>query len=275
MEPHDVSDSQKHDLPELELDPVTEQDGSGAGLVAEPAAAFTGGAGAPADADSDETSAEGQWVWQYAAPAPPAPFSAAFFSGNALPELYRFFACGLLVVVGCFLPWGPQSASVPNPALTDDPTAAEFVQKLLPVPEIMGVHTTLGAISLVIGLWLMFSACYGVYTRRQKILPVFLMLEPAIVSWDRMLGAYEQVGMDGGVLALLDAAGTGLLLTLVGSTLVSLQFLFVVGKVYAKKDDKGAGRTPRKSKAKDEDGAVAAAIEGADADGSKGRRKKR
>lgn len=181
-----------------------------------------------------DASADGQWVWQYAAPAPPPSFGARFFSGRALPELYRFFACGLLVVLGCLLPWGPT------------PSGVEGGAPFLPVPDSAGYETTAGAASLVIGLWLVFSACYGIATGRQKILPVFLMLEPTAVSWLRLLDAHGAMGTESGILALLDAAGTGVLLTLVGSSVVTLQFVLVMAKVYTKKDDKGAARKGRK-----------------------------
>lgn len=272
---------QTNDLPELDLDPV--DDAPAAAEVAETPPAEVVAEPAAADAAAADDGAEGQWVWQYGAPPPPPSFGAAFFSGNALPELYRFFACGLLVVVGCFLPWGPISETVANPDFGTDVEASETIEQVMSVPDRLGVETALGALSLAIGLWLVFSSCYGIYTRRQKILPVFLMLEPAIVSWLALLDAHGQVGMDGGLVALLDAAGTGVLLTLIGSTLVSVQFLFVVGKVYAKKDDKGAARKARsgakdkgKDKEKDAKGGDDAKSEGdAAAKGGKGRRGKR
>lgn len=244
----------ENDLPELELEPADPSPAAtepAADRVVSTAGALAPLGGAVSEGAPDDGGAEGQWVWQYAAPAPPRSFGAAFFSGTALPELYRFFACGLLVVLGCFLPWGPVSRELPNPALADDPGAPALIEQVLGVPDVIGVQTALGALSLAIGVWLVFSSCYGIYTRRQKILPVFLMLEPAIVSWLRVLDAYDTVGLDGGVIALLDSAGTGVLLTLIGSTLVSLQFLFVVGKVYAKKDDKGAARRGASGKGKD------------------------
>lgn len=186
------------------------------------------------EASSGGAGAEGSWVWQYAAPPPPPSFLAVFFSGTALKELYRFFACGLLVVLGSLLPWGPTLSA------TDGADAVALVP-----PPHAGVETPAGALALVIGLWLVFSSCYGIYSRRQKILPVFLMLEPAIASWGRLLDAWAAVDAEqpfAKVGQLLDLAGSGVLLTLVGSTWVSLGFLFLVGKVYAKKDDKSAAR---------------------------------
>jgi len=293
-----------NDLPELDLDALDEAPAApegaapaadGAELVAEPApgAAAATATASDAPADDADPSAGGQWVWQFAAPAPPPSFGAKFFSGTALPELYRFFGCGLLVVIGCLLPWGPVTSEVPNPALETDPAASSTIEQVLELPDRLGVQTTLGAVSLVIGLWLVFSSLYGIYTRRQKILPVFLMLEPAIVSWLLLLKTKDSLGAEAGILSMLDAAGTGVLLTLVGSTLVSLQFLFVVGKVYAKKDDKGAARKgARSSKGKDAKGksgkgkqgdaasdaaAASDASDGKDgkAEGGKGRRGKR
>jgi len=258
-----VTDPDQNDLPELELDPVepvfeggaeAEQPVVDSAPAAEPEpvapvsaapvspASVASAPGASAESDPEQ----GQWVWQYAAPPPPPSFGAAFFSGTALPELYRFFGCALLVVVGCLLPWGPMTESS-STTLADG--TVEVSEELMAVPGVIGVETTLGALSLIIGLWLLFSSCYSIYTRRQKILPVFLMIEPAIVTWMKLLETNDQAGSMS-TLEMLDAAGTGLLLTLIGSTLVAVQFFFVVGKVYTKKEDKGAARRSAKSGAK-------------------------
>jgi hypothetical protein len=182
---------------------------------------------APAD---DAGGVDGQWVWQFASPPPPPSFLAVFFSGAALKELYRFFACGVLVVLGCLMPWG---------------SAEEGVEL------VAGYETPLGAVSMVLGLWLVFSSCYGIYTRRQKILPVFLMIEPAIVTWVITMGiwnspALQAEGFLGKLSMVFEKAGTGVMLTLLGSTWVALGFLFLLGKVYTKKDDKGATRRAAK-----------------------------
>lgn len=277
-----MTDPDQNDLPELELDlvdPVADAVTDEGAPTAETAAAEPeapveapeAAAETAPEAVAESGPEQGQWVWQYGAPPPPPPFSATFFSGTALPELYRFFGCGLLVVIGCLLPWGPVSQST-STTLADG--TLETVEELLTVPNVIGVQTALGALSLIIGLWLTFSSCYSIYTRRQKILPVFLMIEPAIVTWMKLLETNDQAGSLG-ILEMLDAAGTGVLLTLIGSTLVSIQFVFVVGKVYAKKDDKGASRRASKGAGKSgAKGKGGAAADGGDKkDGSgKGRR---
>jgi hypothetical protein len=193
---------------------------------------------------------EGQWVWQYAAPPPPPSFLAVFFSGTAHKELYRFFACSLLVVIGCMLPWGP---------VTEKSFGSEgaVVESVLPRPDVMGYETPAGAISLALGLWLLFSSCYGIYTRRQKILPVFLMLEPAIVTLLRVKDAWGKLKSEGTLDKLgelFEVAGTGVLFTFVGSGIVAIGFLFLLVKVYTKKDDKGAGRRPSREKGGEKNG---------------------
>ena len=273
-----MTDPDQNDLPELELDPIepVAEGGTEGELpivetapAAEPEAVAPVTAAPEASAESDPE--QGQWVWQYAAPPPPPSFGAAFFSGTALPELYRFFGCALLVVVGCLLPWGPMSESS---SMTLEDGMVEMSDELMAVPSVIGVETTLGALSLIIGLWLLLSSCYSIYTRRQKILPVFLMIEPVIVTWMKLLETNDQSGSMS-ILEMLDAAGTGVLLTLIGSTLVSIQFFFVVGKVYAKKDDKGAARRSSKAGAKGK-GADGADKKDGDAkkkdDGGKGKR---
>jgi hypothetical protein len=204
---------------------------------------------APADtspsAADESAGVEGQWVWQYAAPPPPPSFLAVFFSGTAHKELYRFFACSLLVVIGCLLPWGPvMQKGVPD-------LDGVSVETVLPMPDVMGYETPAGAISLMLGLWLMFSSCYGIYTRRQKILPVFLMLEPAAVTLLRTMDAWGKLKSESTLdklVELFEVAGSGVMLTLIGSGFVAIGFLFLLGKVYTKKDDKGSGRRPAREK---------------------------
>lgn len=204
----------------------------------------------PSSAD-DGAGVEGQWVWQYAAPPPPPSFLAVFFSGTAHKELYRFFACSVLVVIGCLLPWGP----VMEKGMPD--AEGVVVESVMPMPNVMGYETPAGAISLVLGLWLLFSSCYGIYTRRQKILPVFLMLEPAAVSLLRTMDAWGKLKSESTLdklVELFEVAGSGVMLTLIGSGFVAVGFLFLLGKVYTKKDDKTAARRPAREKDTKKDG---------------------
>jgi hypothetical protein len=226
---------------------------AGASAVAEPAAA----------AASPSTGGEvpGQWVWQYGAPPPPPPFSAVFFSGRALGELYRFFACGLLVFVGSLLPWG---ASYKWMVETAEPTVGYVTPA--------GYELPIGALSLALALWLMFSACYGIYTGRQKILPVFLMLLPAWATWTRTLDAWSQLeefGTRERLERLFEVAGTGVLLTLAGSTIVALSLLIVIVKI-GKRQPAEARDGARARKPKDTSGddkpKVARSRAGKDAD---------
>jgi len=181
---------------------------------------------------------EGSWVWQYGAPPPPPSFGARLFAGNASPEFLRFAFCALLVIIGCLLPWGPDQLVAPGAE------AAVDAPYLVP-PAVRGVDLPLGALSLVLGIWLLYAACAGAYSGRHRILPVVLMIEPALVTLGHLGDAMDAAG-DAGFLTALDYAGSGVLMTFVGSAAMALQFLFLLGKVFAKKDDKGA--TPRRSK---------------------------
>lgn len=183
--------------------------------------------------------AEGTWVWQYGAPPPPPSFGARLFAGNASPEFLRFAFCALLVIIGCLLPWGPTQFVEAGAA-----EAVADAPYLVP-PAVRGVDLPLGALSLALGIWLLYAACAGAYSGRHRILPVVLMIEPAIVTLGHLGDAMEAAG-DDGILTALDYAGSGVLMTFVGSAFMALQFLFLLGKVFAKKDDKGA--TPRASK---------------------------
>ena len=167
-------------------------------------------------------------------PAAGPAWSARFFSGAAVKDLYRFFACGLLVVIGCLLPWGPAVELVVNDPLAIAEGGPELIEVVQMPPPTAGFELPLGALSLVIGLWLVFSSAYGIYTNRQKILPVFLMIEPAFVSWSITLDAWDMVESTSTldqIEELFLVAGTGVMLTLVGSTYVALNFLMVVVKV--------------------------------------------
>lgn len=213
----------------------------------------------------------GQWVWQFAAPPPPQPFSAAFFSGHAFPELYRFFAAGVLVALGTLLPWGPTVAWMVergNSTVGYSGPPAGFEQPI-------------GALCLALALWLVWAACSGIYSGRQRILPVFLMLLPAWVTWKRTLDAWAQLSDADAIqvrlAAVFDVAGSGVLLALVGSSMVALQLLLTIVRL-ARKDPKAAEKAratkPRERKAGDEPAAASAgAAAGADEQG--GRRGKK
>lgn len=218
---------------------------SDSGSVA--AAAFPAAeAGAAGQASAGAAQVEGQWVWQYAAPPPPPSFGAVFFSGRALAELYRFFACGLMVFIGCLMPWGKSMEWV-----------VEHGESTLAYAPPAGFELTVGAISMALALWLISVSCYGIYTGRQKILPVFLMLFPAWFTWGLMLDAWDLVGDLGFVerlFAVPEVAGTGVMLAMFGSTIVTLQLLLVVVKVMRKQPaaDGERGRRGKESKAKQE-----------------------
>jgi len=217
---------------------------AGASVVSESGAQKPSGSGAVATAAAAD---EGMWVWQYGAPAPLPSFSAVFFGGRGLPELYRFFACGLLVAIGCLLPWGTSLAwiaeqGLPTLGVTEPPA---------------GYQLPMGAVCLALSVWLMFTACYGIYSGRQKILPVFLMLVPAWASWSRTLDALAKVAdlpFKLRIEKLFEVAGPGVLLTLVGSTIMALSLVLVILKVLKKKPDDGTARAPRKGKEKDDAG---------------------
>lgn len=226
---------------------------AGAGLVAEPAAAV----------ESDDPGA-GQWVWQYGAPPPPPSFLAVFFSGTAVNDLYRRFACALLVVIGCLLPWGPVELAGPEGGNL--------------VGHATGITLPLGAISFVVGVWLLFSSCHGIYTTHQKILPVFLMIEPALVTWMMALDAWNAATGEtlDRIADFAHLAGTGVLMTLVGSTWVAGGFLFLFIKVFTKKDAKDVEKAARRSRSAKDDssgGEGGAASDDAAKAGRRGRKR--
>ncbi|MGQ0552087.1 MAG: hypothetical protein ACT4PU_02570 [Planctomycetota bacterium] len=222
----------------------------GGSAVAEPAGstAYRPAAASPSGgAAAEEAGVDGQWVWQFAAPAPLPPFSGALFSGRALGELYRFLACGLLVFVGCLLPWEASLGWLVERGADTRGYEAPRV----------GYELPLGALCMILALWLMASASYGIYTGRQKVLPVFLMFVPAYVSWTRTLSAWEVVGLvpdlstQDRLARLFEVAGTGVMLTLLGSTIVAVQFVLVLGKVLRKSPKEGGRERKSKDSGKD------------------------
>ncbi|GJM20122.1 MAG: hypothetical protein DHS20C15_00370 [Planctomycetota bacterium] len=202
------------------------------------------------DASNDPANAgDGRWVWQYGAPPPPPSFGARLFAGNASPEFLRFAFCALLVVIGCLLPWGPQAVELTGELAGDAGAAltdAADTSYVVP-PTIRGVDLPLGALSLMLGIWLLYASMAGAYSGRHRILPVVLMIEPALVTLGLLGDAMTAAG-DEGFLRALDLAGTGVLLTFVGSALMALQFIFLLGKVFAKKDDKAPARRSKDAK---------------------------
>lgn len=234
---------------------------------------------------------QGRWVWQFGAPPPPPSFGSRFFGGAALGELYRFFFCGVMVVVGALLPWGVE-VDAPAPAETEQ-AAAESTDAAADgaaaaadaVAEVVGTHVpgyelVAGAFALLLGLYLVYGACVGIYSGRQKILPIALMLIPAEASWKRFVEAWGSLG-DAGFLDKLTevfaVTGTGVMVTLLGSTVVVLQFLATIGKVMQKTPEekekaakRAASRGKSKGKAKGKSGG-----DGDDDSKAKGGRKRR
>lgn len=206
----------------------------GASVVAEPA---------PAAADAG---LEGQWVWQFAAPPPPPSFSAVFFAGRAFPELYRFFGAGVLVAIGALLPWGPGAAWL---AEVDAEAAAGYAG-----PQ-AGVATPMGALTLLIALWLAWAACYGIYSGRQKIVPVFLMLLPAWFTWSETAAAWGRMPSNWGaqlkLYEVFKGTGSGVFLALIGSSIVAVQLLLTIARLF-RKDPKAAADGGRARKPKDD-----------------------
>jgi len=235
---------------------------------------------APAPSAVQDAGLEGQWVWQFAAAPPPAPFSSVFFAGRAFPELYRFFAAGVLVALGTLLPWGASAAWLRDigaeVAATDAGPAA-------------GCTSPVGALCLALALWLIWASCYGIASGRQKILPVFLMLLPTYVTWSRTLDAWGRMPAEWSVqlrgVEVFEGAGPGVMLALAGCTLVTLQLVVSVGRLFRKAPkagvEKARVRTPRDVKAaKAEAGGAVSTMDAAagarakvKADGDKGGRR--
>lgn len=193
------------------------------------------GAERPAPSGATGT-VEGNWVWQFASAPPPPPFLARFFAGSASADLYLFFTCGLLMVVGGFMPWATQ------PVLDADGAVGYHA------PTLDGIETPLGALTLGLGLWLVFAAAGAIYRGAAGggiIAPVFLTLVPLALVWRRVLGV---LGGDVGWGELFAVSGTGTLFALVGTTLAELAFVFSLVRVFAKKDPAKADRAARRKK---------------------------
>lgn len=231
---------------------------------------------------------QGRWVWQFGAPPPPPSFGARFFGGSALGELYRFFFCGLMVVIGALLPWGLEVDAPATPVVdsaveaVDGEAAAEATDAVAEtiLTHVPGFELVAGAFALLLGIYLMYGSAIGIYSGRQRILPIALMIIPAEASWKRFLDAWGS--LDGGFLdnitEVFAVTGTGVMVTLLGSTVVVVQFLATIGKVMGKtpeEKEKAAKRAASKGKGKAKDKKAKDDAGGDEAGKGKGGRKRR
>ena len=117
-----------------------------------------------------------------------------------------------------------------------------------------GFMVPMGAVCLALSLWLVWGACTNIYARKPMILPAFLMFIPAEVTWVRLLDAWgaadTSLGIADQVNQVLYTMGTGVLLTLVGSTVVAVQFVLTLGKVLGSKKEPATGRAAKAKKEK-------------------------
>ena len=157
------------------------------------------------------------------------------FEGNVFKQLYWFFWGGVITLVGSFLPYSSGGLAL--------------------VPAYV---TFTGSLSLIFSLLLIVAMLFSIYAKRLIMSPVFLMFIPAIISWwtlVKRVGAAPENYSWYNFLYDIDAinwlandAGSGLLLIMLGSTVVVLTFIISIATAVAgggqdKKGDRGGAKT--------------------------------
>ena len=153
------------------------------------------------------------------------------FEGNVFKQLYWFFWGGVITLVGSFLPY--------------------YSGEIALVPAYV---TFTGSLFLIFSLLLIVGMLFSIYAKRLIMSPVFLMFIPAIISWWTLV---KRVGVApenfswysflydiDAINWLANDAGSGLLLIMIGSTLVVLTFIISIATavVGGGEDKKSAGK---------------------------------
>jgi len=161
------------------------------------------------------------------------------FEGKAFKQLYWFFWGAVITFVGCFLPYASSGDSIVFPT---------------------ACTTFSGAIYLIFALLLMAAMGLSIYGKRLIISPVFLFFFTAFHAWKVMverasslietskalpdeakhLEWYEFLFDIDALNQITAYVGSGLILVLLGSTIVTLTFLASIASVFA-----GAGKTQK------------------------------
>jgi hypothetical protein len=158
------------------------------------------------------------------------------FEGNVFKQLYWFFWGGVIAFVGTLLPYYSGELTL-----------------------VTACTTFTGALFLIFSLLLLAAMAFSIYAKRLIMSPVFLMFIPAIVTWwtlvKRVGGAPESYSwydffydIDA-INWLSNDAGSGLLLIMLGSTIVVLTFIVsIITAVAGGGKEKSAERSPAKGR---------------------------
>lgn len=193
-----------------------------------------------------------------AAPAAaPMPMVAA--PSQPFPQFTRFLTGGVIVLVGCLLPFGSRltTTMVPANTLTSKTAAvpaktaaqelADSMKNNTPIPAaaapvehtlpaMMGIETFTGALWMLFALGLIASMRQCMRDNKIRLKSVMLMLIPAGWAWVKLfevkatipdfdIGAVYKIRM---LEHLAQNIGSGFLLVLIGSTYVAINFIMAI-----------------------------------------------
>lgn len=181
-------------------------------------------------------------------------------SGQPYPQFMRFLAGGMIVLVGCLLPFGSKltTTMVPPATLESRSTAAsagksagqelaESMRSNTPIPaaapvverglpSMMGIETFTGALWLLFALALISSMRQCLRDNKIRLKSVMIMLIPCGWAWVKLFEVVPTIeGFDWGTVFkirmlehLAQNVGSGFLLVLLGSTYVSINFIMAI-----------------------------------------------
>jgi hypothetical protein len=213
-----------------------------------------------------------------AAPAPAAPATPSALAAaptQPYPQFMRFMIGGVLVLIGCFLPFGSAltTTMVPKETLVskadsgpplstgeeiaaamknNKPIEAKPVAVPASLPTMQGIATFTGALWLLIALGLIHAMRQSFCDNKIRLKPVLLMLIPCGWAWVKLFEVKANIeGFDIAAIYkirmlehLAQSVGSGFLLVLIGSTYVSIQFILaIVGALTGGKKQEGGDPT--------------------------------
>lgn len=209
------------------------------------------------------------------APAPaaaPAPVPMTAAPSQPFPQFTRFLTGGVIVLVGCLLPFGSSLTTTmvpPNtlhskvaavPTKTPAQELADSMKNNTPIPAaaapvehklpaMMGIETFTGALWMLFALGLIASMRQCMRDNKIRLKSVMLMLIPAGWAWVKLfevkstipdfdIGAVYKIRM---LEHLAQNIGSGFLLVLIGSSYVAINFIMAIVGAFTSGGKKAEG----------------------------------
>lgn len=202
----------------------------------------------------------------------PAAASAPGPASQPYPQFMRFLTGGVIVLVGCLLPFGSKltTTMVPPSTLESKTSAAPAksagqelaesmknntpIQTAAPVverslPSMMGIETFTGALWLLLALALIASMRQCLRDNKIRLKSVMLMLIPCGWAWVKLFEVIPSVqGFEWGTIFKIrmlehlgQNVGAGFMLVLIGSTYVAINFVMAIVGAFTSGGKKSEG----------------------------------